>query len=90
MADRHTRKTAADRLSGERLALGYDGRTVAVDPTVAGPPGRWAAADGRAVHDAMLATGVDALAARPVDELSGGQRQRVWIATALAQDCCTT
>ncbi|MFC5001170.1 ABC transporter ATP-binding protein [Dactylosporangium cerinum] len=51
-----------------------------------GPLGRWTAADGQAVHDAMLATGVADLAARPVDELSGGQRQRVWIAAALAQD----
>ncbi|GAA1880991.1 MAG: ABC transporter ATP-binding protein [Williamsia herbipolensis] len=41
--------------------------------------------DERAVTDAMAATGVDALAGRPVDELSGGQRQRVWVAMVLAQ-----
>ncbi|WP_327011702.1 ABC transporter ATP-binding protein [Dactylosporangium sp. NBC_01737] len=51
-----------------------------------GALGRWTGADARAVHDAMLATGVAGLAAATVDELSGGQRQRVWIATALAQD----
>ena len=33
----------------------------------------------------MRATGVDALAARPVDQISGGERQRVLIARALAQ-----
>lgn len=41
--------------------------------------------DQRAVADAMAATGVTALAGRPVDELSGGQRQRVWVAMVLAQ-----
>ncbi|CAN5311936.1 ABC transporter ATP-binding protein [soil metagenome] len=42
--------------------------------------------DERAVASAMVATGVQDLADRPVDELSGGQRQRVWIAVALAQE----
>jgi iron complex transport system ATP-binding protein len=42
-------------------------------------------ADQQAVAEAMAATGVTALAGRPVDELSGGQRQRVWIAMVLAQ-----
>lgn len=42
-------------------------------------------ADQRAVTEAMTATGVTALAGRPVDELSGGQRQRVWVAMVLAQ-----
>ncbi|MCB7137469.1 ABC transporter ATP-binding protein [Cellulosimicrobium marinum] len=46
---------------------------------------RWTAADEEAVAEAMVLTGVDELADRPVDELSGGQRQRVWIAMALAQ-----
>jgi iron complex transport system ATP-binding protein len=41
--------------------------------------------DERAVADAMAATGVTAIAGRPVDELSGGQRQRVWVAMVLAQ-----
>jgi iron-siderophore transport system ATP-binding protein len=41
--------------------------------------------DQRAVADAMAATGVTAIAGRPVDQLSGGQRQRVWIAMVLAQ-----
>ena len=41
--------------------------------------------DDEAVALAMVATGVDDLAARVVDELSGGQRQRVWVAMALAQ-----
>ena len=41
--------------------------------------------DQRAVADAMAATGVTAIAGRPVDELSGGQRQRVWVAMVLAQ-----
>lgn len=42
-------------------------------------------ADQQAVADAMAATGVTAIAGRPVDELSGGQRQRVWVAMVLAQ-----
>ncbi|GLZ42779.1 ABC transporter ATP-binding protein [Actinokineospora sp. NBRC 105648] len=46
---------------------------------------QWSTADERAVVEAMRGTGVDALAARPVDELSGGQRQRVWLAMVLAQ-----
>jgi len=46
---------------------------------------RWTAQDEEAVAEAMVLTGVDELADRPVDELSGGQRQRVWIAMALAQ-----
>jgi len=45
----------------------------------------WTAADDEAVVEALEATGITALADRPVDELSGGQRQRVWIAMALAQ-----
>jgi len=47
---------------------------------------RWTAEDERLVEEAMVATRVDLLRDRPVDELSGGQRQRVWIAMALAQD----
>jgi iron complex transport system ATP-binding protein len=46
---------------------------------------RWTAEDDVAVAEAMRATSVLDLAARPVDALSGGQRQRVWIAMALAQ-----
>jgi len=46
---------------------------------------QWSRSDERVVAEAMAATGVTALADRPVDELSGGQRQRVWIAMALAQ-----
>ncbi|MFE4059560.1 ABC transporter ATP-binding protein [Streptomyces sp. NPDC059096] len=46
---------------------------------------RWTAEDDTAVAEALLATDVLELAARPVDELSGGQRQRVWIAMALSQ-----
>jgi iron complex transport system ATP-binding protein len=41
--------------------------------------------DEAAVVSALVATGIDDLADRSVDELSGGQRQRVWIALALAQ-----
>jgi iron complex transport system ATP-binding protein len=47
---------------------------------------QWSAADERAVHAALAATGIADLADRPVDELSGGQRQRAWIAMAVAQD----
>ncbi|MEU8238382.1 ABC transporter ATP-binding protein [Actinoplanes missouriensis] len=47
---------------------------------------QWTSADERAVTAALAATGITALADRPVDELSGGQRQRVWIALVLAQD----
>lgn len=46
---------------------------------------QWTPADERAVTEAMAATGIADLAARPVGELSGGQQQRVWIAMALAQ-----
>ncbi|MBM9506057.1 ABC transporter ATP-binding protein [Actinacidiphila acididurans] len=46
---------------------------------------QWSRHDERVVAESMAATGVSALAGRPVDELSGGQRQRVWIAMALAQ-----
>lgn len=45
----------------------------------------WSADDARIAHEAMVATGVDALADRPLDELSGGQRQRAWIAMSVAQ-----
>ncbi|WP_035750373.1 ABC transporter ATP-binding protein [Arthrobacter sp. 35W] len=47
---------------------------------------QWSTRDEAAVAGAMAATGVGALAARPVDELSGGQRQRVWVAMVLAQE----
>jgi ABC-type cobalamin/Fe3+-siderophores transport system ATPase subunit len=47
---------------------------------------QWSREDERVVGASMEATGVAALADRPVDELSGGQRQRVWIAMALAQE----
>ncbi|WP_308312760.1 ABC transporter ATP-binding protein [Streptomyces sp. ISL-11] len=46
---------------------------------------QWSREDERITVESMTATGVEALADRPVDELSGGQRQRVWIAMALAQ-----
>ena len=46
----------------------------------------WRQEDEDAVADAMHATGVHELAARPVAELSGGQRQRVWAAMTLAQE----
>jgi len=46
---------------------------------------QYSAEDERAVSEAMAATGVTAVAGRPVDELSGGQRQRVWVAMVLAQ-----
>lgn len=47
---------------------------------------QWSETDEAIVHGSMVATRVDALAERRVDELSGGQRQRVWVAMALAQD----
>ena len=46
---------------------------------------QWSTADEAAVVQAMDATGVTSLSARPVDELSGGQQQRVWVAMVLAQ-----
>ncbi len=46
---------------------------------------QWSPEDERAVSEAMVATRVEDLAERAVDELSGGQRQRVWLALALAQ-----
>lgn len=47
---------------------------------------RWNSDDTAAVREALILTGMEELADRPVDELSGGQRQRAWIAMALAQD----
>lgn len=47
---------------------------------------QWSAQDEAMVERALLQTGVQALAERPVDALSGGQRQRAWIAMTLAQD----
>ncbi|MBU2663653.1 ABC transporter ATP-binding protein [Actinoplanes bogorensis] len=46
---------------------------------------QWTDADEQAVREAMVATGIEELSPRLVDELSGGQRQRVWVAMALAQ-----
>jgi iron complex transport system ATP-binding protein len=46
---------------------------------------KWTSEDDAIVESAMIATGVDSLATRSIDELSGGQRQRAWIAMALAQ-----
>jgi iron complex transport system ATP-binding protein len=51
--------------------------------------GRWRGDDPdgpRAIAWAMSVTGVEPMAAHPVDELSGGELQRVWLATCLAQD----
>jgi len=47
---------------------------------------QWSAADEHALWAAMVATNVESLATRQLDELSGGQRQRVWVAMALAQE----
>lgn len=46
---------------------------------------QWSSEDERAVEEALVATKVQDLSERIVDELSGGQRQRVWLAMALAQ-----
>ncbi|MFS0879042.1 ABC transporter ATP-binding protein [Metabacillus niabensis] len=46
---------------------------------------QWSVEDEAAVANALEATGMSELAARPVDALSGGQRQRAWIAMTLAQ-----
>lgn len=42
--------------------------------------------DHAAAHEAMLAVGIDQLAARPYRRLSGGEKQRVALAMALAQE----
>ncbi|HEY3906225.1 MAG TPA: ABC transporter ATP-binding protein [Streptosporangiaceae bacterium] len=47
---------------------------------------QWSLADERAVDQALTATSLIELRAKPVAELSGGQRQRAWIALVLAQD----
>ncbi|THG29249.1 ABC transporter ATP-binding protein [Naasia lichenicola] len=47
---------------------------------------QWSARDRIAVDEALEATDLTELAARPVAELSGGQRQRAWVAMALAQE----
>lgn len=48
--------------------------------------GRPRPADEQAVGHALVRTGLEALADRPVDALSGGQRQRALLARALAQE----
>ncbi|MER7605622.1 ABC transporter ATP-binding protein [Nocardioides sp. NPDC127503] len=47
---------------------------------------QWSSDDETEVEAALRLTGMQELAARPVDELSGGQRQRAWISMALAQE----
>lgn len=51
-----------------------------------GPLRRARAADRRAVHEALVETGLDDLAGRQIGALSGGQRKRVFLARLLAQD----
>jgi iron complex transport system ATP-binding protein len=46
---------------------------------------QWSEHDEAAVEEALQATAMADLRARPLDELSGGQRQRAWIAMTLAQ-----
>lgn len=47
---------------------------------------QWSRSDEGVVEIAMKASGIAALADRPLDSLSGGQRQRAWIAMVLAQE----
>ncbi|BCH22932.1 ABC transporter ATP-binding protein [Mesorhizobium sp. L-8-3] len=48
--------------------------------------GRWSEQDDNACAEALALTGMDDLAARPLESPSGGQRQRAWIAMTLAQE----
>jgi iron complex transport system ATP-binding protein len=48
--------------------------------------GRLNESDHEIVEQAMLETGIQEMADRPVESLSGGQKQRAWIAMVLAQD----
>jgi iron complex transport system ATP-binding protein len=47
---------------------------------------QWSHEDQQAVDRALTATGMTALADRPLETLSGGQRQRAWIAMTVAQE----
>jgi iron complex transport system ATP-binding protein len=47
---------------------------------------QWSHKDQQAVERALTATGMTALAGRPLETLSGGQRQRAWIAMTVAQE----
>lgn len=47
---------------------------------------QWSIADEQMVEQALMITGMQEFADRPLDALSGGQRQRAWIAMTLAQD----
>ncbi|MER7408018.1 ABC transporter ATP-binding protein [Streptomyces sp. NPDC000070] len=47
---------------------------------------QWSVRDQQAVDRALAATGMTALADRPLETLSGGQRQRAWIAMTVAQE----
>lgn len=44
----------------------------------------WGDMDQAIIHQAMRDAGVEALAARRIDELSGGEKARVWLARVLA------
>jgi iron complex transport system ATP-binding protein len=48
--------------------------------------GRRSERDDAACTEALILTGMQELAGRPLDSLSGGQRQRAWIAMTLAQE----
>jgi len=48
--------------------------------------GRRSERDDAACVEALMLTGMQDLAGRPLDSLSGGQRQRAWIAMTLAQE----
>ncbi|GAF22040.1 MULTISPECIES: ABC transporter ATP-binding protein [Shouchella] len=47
--------------------------------------GSWKKEDEQAVEEALVMTGLDAMANKSLLELSGGERQRVWLALSLAQ-----
>lgn len=51
-----------------------------------GALGRFSAADGEKVDEAISLTHIEDLANRQVETLSGGERQRAWIAMLMAQD----
>jgi len=74
-----TQRVAAGMMSAAKLVS--LGRHPFTDWT-----GRLTSRDEEAIHKAMAAVGIEALALRPVCELSDGERQKVMIARALAQE----
>jgi manganese/zinc/iron transport system ATP- binding protein len=76
----------------QRGSVDWDFPTSALDVVMMGTYGRlgWFRRPGQqereVAHNALVAVGMEAFAARQISQLSGGQQQRVFLARALAQN----